>query len=370
MNTMLAARLHKVGSPMQLDEVPVPEPGPGDVLVQVKACGIVPNLRNVLKFFQEWFPKSNPLPRLPAIFGLDAAGVITKIGPQVQNCAPGDRVYVNPSRGCGACKPCRSGLYTHCQNGIFQGYFGFGPEAQKLFDAYPYGGLAQYQTAPQSALVKLPDNVTFEQAARFGYIGTPYAGYRRAGLGPGDSLLIDGISGTLGLGAALVALAMGVPKILGVARDAKRLAKVKALAPNRIEVLSLGTRNVAEWARELTDGCGVDMMISCLAPGTPAQTMTDSIYTLRRGGTAINVNGMGPDLVPMDVHWMMDRQIALIGNCWFNTREGQDLAEMARVGTLNLSVFQHKCFPLSKVNDLLENIQDRDGGFTNFVVIP
>jgi alcohol dehydrogenase len=217
--------------------------------------------------------------------------------------------------------------------------------------------------------VKLPDNVSLEQAARFGYLGTPYGGYRRAGLGCGDTLLIDGISGTLGLGAAVIALAMGVPRILGTARNPERLAKVKALAPNRIEVLPLGAKNVAEWAQELTDGCGVDMMISCLAPGTPPQTMMESIYALRRGGIAINVNGLG-EPVAMDVHWMMDKQVTLIGSCWFTTAEAQDMAEMARAGTLDLSVFQHKCFPLAKVNDLLNNIQDRDGGFTNFVVVP
>ena len=74
--TMLAARLHDIGKPMVLEELPVPVPRPTDVVVNVKACNVVPNLKNVLATYAEWFPYL-PLPELPAIFGLDAAGVIS-----------------------------------------------------------------------------------------------------------------------------------------------------------------------------------------------------------------------------------------------------------------------------------------------------
>ena len=107
MATMLAARLHKVGEPMRLEQVPVPEPRPTDVLVAVKACGVVPNLINVLTHWQTWFPEL-PLPKLPAIFGLDVAGVIAGVGEQVQNFRECDRVYVTPGLFCGSCPACRS----------------------------------------------------------------------------------------------------------------------------------------------------------------------------------------------------------------------------------------------------------------------
>ncbi|MGO8914389.1 MAG: alcohol dehydrogenase catalytic domain-containing protein [Stellaceae bacterium] len=89
MQTVLAARLHEVGKPMVLERLPVPEPRPTDVLVQVRACGIVPNLGNVLANWQRWFPEL-PLPRLPAIFGLDAAGVVADTGALVQHFAAGE----------------------------------------------------------------------------------------------------------------------------------------------------------------------------------------------------------------------------------------------------------------------------------------
>ena len=107
MTTMLAAKLHKIGEPMRLEQVPVPTPRPTDVLVAVKACGVVPNLINVLTHWQTWFPEL-PLPKLPAIFGLDVAGVIASVGDQVQNFRKGDRVYVTPGLFCGSCPACRA----------------------------------------------------------------------------------------------------------------------------------------------------------------------------------------------------------------------------------------------------------------------
>ena len=97
-------------------------------------------------------------------------------------------------------------------------------DGQQLFDAYPYGGLGEYMTAPQENLVKLPDTVSFEQGARFGYLGTAYSALKKANVGPGTTVLIDGISGTLGLGGCLNALAMGATKIFGTGRNAELLA--------------------------------------------------------------------------------------------------------------------------------------------------
>jgi alcohol dehydrogenase len=216
--------------------------------------------------------------------------------------------------------------------------------------------------------VRLPDSVTFEQAARFGYLGTAYAALRKANAGPDTTVLIDGISGTLGLGAALIALARGVPRIYGTGRNRALLDRVKMLAPSRIEVHALGGRSTAEWVREKNGG-GVDVVISCLGPGSPGATLVDSIYALRRGGIAVNIGGIG-EKTTMDIHWMMDEQISSVGSNWFSPGEGQALAGMAAAGTLDLSVFEHQRHALADINEALSAIPQRNGGFTNFVVIP
>src|SRR5271154_1763646 len=237
MGTMIAARLHAYGSPMTLDRIAVPEPRSTDVLVEVKACGVVPNLARVVSnFFGTQVPDLKIMPPLPAIFGLDPTGIIAEVGDQVLSVRPGDRVYVNPARSCGSCRMCRSGQTLDCPGWTLQGYFG---RSQDIMRAYPYGGLSQFITAPATALVRLPDTVSFAAAARFGYFGTAYAALRKIGTGPGQSLLVNGISGQLGLNAALLALAMGATKILGTGRNQKLLDRVKALAPERIDVLAV-----------------------------------------------------------------------------------------------------------------------------------
>jgi D-arabinose 1-dehydrogenase-like Zn-dependent alcohol dehydrogenase len=372
MTTMIAARLHAYGQPMTLDRIAVPEPRPTDVLVEVKACGVVPNLARVVSnFFGKLTPDNKMMPPLPAIFGLDPAGVVAKVGEQVWAVRPGERVYVNPARSCGSCRMCRSGQAQDCPSWTLQGYFG---RSQEIMRAYPYGGLAQFITAPATALVKLPDSMSFEAAARLGYLGTAYAAMKKIGVGPGQTLLINGISGQLGLNAAQLALAMGATKILGTGRNAALLDRVKALAPGRIDVLAVADAAsqpdpLVAWAKGATEGHGVDGMIDCLPPGAPASAMMRALFCLRRGGRAVNV-GAVMETLPLNAFWLMTNRIGLSGSVWFTTGEGEEMAAMAGAGTLDLSALEHRVSPLSKVNEVLAGMDHRNGGFTNFVIDP
>lgn len=368
MKTMLAARLHDLGKPMQLENVPVPEPRPTDVVVEVKACNVVPNLKNVLATYAEWFPYL-PLPELPAIFGLDSSGVVAEVGSHVTDVQVGDRVYVNPGLSCGACRACQRGEDQNCDSYTFMGYFAFGPEGQRRFDAYPYGGLAQYLTAPQRNMVRLPDSVSFEEGARFGYLSTAFSALRKARVGPGSTVLIDGISGTLGLGACLISLGLGATRILGTGRNAQLLQDVKAIAPERVDVHQVGSGSLPEWARSCNNGDGADVLIDALGPGAPAQSFLDGLSALRRGGLAVDIGGM-MERPEVNMFWMMCSQISLIGSLWFSTGEAQDMADMAGAGVLDLSVLEHKTFPLSGINEALDSIPERHGGFTNLLCLP
>ncbi len=172
MGMMEAARLHQIGTHFSIDDIARPEPRANDVLVQVKACGVIPNMKNVMSHYAEWFPFL-PLPPLPAIYGLDAAGVVAEVGSQVKSIKPGDRVYVNPGISCGSCHACRRGEPINCDAYTFLGYFGFGPRSKTVFEDYRTAGFGEYMTAPASSIVMLPDAVSFEAGARFGYLGRP-----------------------------------------------------------------------------------------------------------------------------------------------------------------------------------------------------
>lgn len=365
--TMLAARMHDVAEPMRLERIPVPEPGPGDVRVRVRAVNIVPNLSNILRMWTTWFPQ-NPLPTLPAVFGLDPAGEVDAVGDGVTGWAPGDRVYVNPGRYCLACRACRDGDLMNCSSYAFAGYFGFSPTSVGLLDRYP-GGLAEYMLAPAYSLVRLPDDLGFNAAARFGYLGTMYSALKTAGARPGKSVLVNGITGTLGLGAVLLAPALGLTELYGTGRNRDLLKTVADLLPDRLQVHSLLDGPVDEWVHARTGGHGVDIYIDALGPGADHETFRQGMHALARGGTCVDIGALMGD-VAIDVHDLMDQRKTLVGSAWSTAGECQEMADLAGAGALDLSPLEHAVFPLRDVNDAIDGIARRNGGFSNFIVAP
>jgi alcohol dehydrogenase len=361
---MRAARLHAPGTPFRLDEIPVPEPRPDDVVVAVRACGLVPNMRNIVAA-KYW----HILPALPAIFGLDAAGEIAALGSNVTGFAPGERVYVNPALSCGACAYCRNGLLLNCDIGALQGYFGFRPGSEKLLAAYPYGGFCEYMTAPARNLVKLPAEVGFEAGARFGYLGTAWAGLQAGGARTGASLAIVGATGTLGVHAVLFALALGLARIVPIARNRDRLERLKALAPARIAPIVIDGGPVAERIKAATGGLGVDIVLDCLTRGVPADTTNDALKGLRRGGVAVNIGALNQP-VTVDPIWLMVNATQYRGSNWFTVAQGEEMADLARAGLIDFSVFENRVYPLEQVNEALAEVGRNHGGFVNIVVRP
>lgn len=362
--TMRAARLHEPGKPFRIDEVPVPDPGPDDVVVAVRACGVVPNMRNIVAATM-W----HILPRLPAIMGLDTAGEIASVGTNVTGFKEGDRVYVNPALSCGTCHYCGSGMPLACDIGALQGYFGFRPGAEALLDRYPYGGFCEYMTAPARNLVRLPPEVSFEVGARFGYLGTSYAGLRAGGARAGGSLAIVGATGTLGVHAVLFGLAIGMGRIVPVARNEERLERIRALAPERIEPVVIDGAGVAERIRTATGGVGADILLDCLARGASADTTDDALTGLRRNGVAVNIGALNSP-VTINPIWLMVNAIHYRGSNWFTVAQGEEMAELARAGLVDFSVFENRVYPLERVNEALEDVGRNHGGFVNIVVRP
>lgn len=367
-NMMRAARMHAIAEPMRIERIERPSPRATDVIVEVKACGMVPNLGNVLANWPKWYPHM-PLPKLPAIFGLDPAGVIAEVGEQVIGLKRGDRVYVSPVRSCGACPHCLAGERTKCDHFTFNGYFGFQENSRKLYEIYPYGGFCEFMPAPQYAIVKIPDEMSFYEAARLGYLGTSYSALRKAGPIVGKTLLINGISGTLGLGATLFALATGVGRILGTGRNRALLERVRALAPERIEVFSTDDGSITDWAKARTGGVGVDCMIDTLGAVASLEAFEQAMLSVRRGGRIVNIGGTAGKL-PIDLKWLMDEQMQLVGSVWFTTAEGYEMVELIRSGAVDLSVLEHNVARLDDINTAISGIADRSGGFSNYVIEP
>ncbi|WP_211091359.1 alcohol dehydrogenase catalytic domain-containing protein [Pseudothauera rhizosphaerae] len=366
MTSMRAARLHEIGGKFSIDEMPIPEPREHDVLVKVEACGLIPNLRNVVTHFPTWYPFL-PLPALPAIFGLDAAGTVAAVGSAVKSFKPGDRVYANPGLSCGECRYCRQGEPTRCEDYTFSGYFGFGKGSQALFEQYPYAGYAEYMTAPATNLVRLPDSIGAAHATRFGYLGTAYSAIRKSALRPGQSTLILGATGTLGVGATLLALAFGAARVVVVARDAALLARLAAFDPKRVLPLRLDGQGIAARVRELVPG-GVDAMLDTLGAKAPAELSVDAMQGVARGGRIVQIGGVaGP--IPIDPHPFMCAQWQYIGSLWFTPSEGDEMARLIDAGLVDLGVLESRAYPLEQLNEALEAVENQANGFTNFHIL-
>jgi alcohol dehydrogenase len=362
---MKAAIYHQVGEPFTIDVVSRPTPGPTDVLIQLQACSFIPNLVAMLDP-----PQPLIAPARPSSYGLDPVGVVTAKGASVYGFEVGDRVYVNPHRFCQECHACRKGHTAACEYSAFNGYFGIGRESTKMLAAYPYGGFAEYMVAPQYTLVRLPESVSSETATRWGYLGTGYAALKRAGVGIDTTVLINGISGTLGLGTALLALALGVPKVFGVGHDLDRLNEVKAIDPERIMVASVDqVDSVGAWVHSETGGVGADVVIDALPTGGSPEAYKAGVDALARGGTHVNIGGV-LEAIPLNVNVMMHSQQTFTGSFWFTTAQGEEMTKLVHQGLLNLDVFDNVSFDLLHINQALETVQSgtHNGGFTNFVI--
>jgi alcohol dehydrogenase len=287
----------------------------------------------------------------------------------VTGVAVGARVYVNPWLACRTCAYCRAGAPLQCSAAAFQGYFGFTDQSAPLLRAYPYGGFAEYLVAGAERLVFLPDAVSFDAAARFGYIGTSFAALRRGGVAAGSWVAINGVAGTLGTGATLLALGMGATRILGIGRNRDVLAELKALSPARIDMLALGDASVTDWLLAHSDGIGVDVLLDCSGRAASASTTTAALGALKRGGVAVNIGALTEKLEIEPIAFMV-KSLQFCGSNWFTTGEGQLMADMAGVGVLDLKALTTRAYPLDGINDALAEVKTRPGGLVNIVVNP
>lgn len=359
------ARLVAPGKPFELGTAPMPEPGTNDVLVRVKACNVVPNAVNVASG-KGWYV----LPDLPAIFGLDASGIVEKIGRNVLDVKVGDRVYVDPLLECGECRDCRRGRAQYCRYSALRGYISFGPNANALQRLYPYGGMSEYLISPSTKVARLPDNIDFDTAARFGYLGTSYAALLKGKVHLGSTLLINGVTGTLGVGAVQIALGLGVRRIFGIGRNQNLMTRIKALAPDRIELSTYDAEKTVQWVRDRTDGYGVETMYDCLGAGASADTTTNLLKAIAPNGSCVIVAGGVEGDIKRNYVEAMVYDIRITGSNWFTSGQIDEMIDLVSHGTIDLSTWETRAFPLEQVNDALALAGSRPGGFVNVVINP
>ncbi|MFC5931158.1 hypothetical protein D6T64_13435 [Cryobacterium melibiosiphilum] len=365
MTDMNVARMVAIGKPLEVGTAEIPTPGKNEVRVKVAACGLVPNSFNVVNGYTPF-----ALPDMPYIFGLDTAGTIDALGDDVLNLKVGDRVWIDPVFVCGTCETCRSGRGV-CPFATMRGYMGTSPQSKEIINQWRDGGFAEYTLTPADKIALLPDTLDYLTASRLGYIGTSYNGLMTAEFTPGQTLLINGVTGTLGMAAVAIALGLGATKILGIGRNKDRLEIVKQLAPSRIEILSTQDDvNPTDWVHAHTNGVGVDVFYDCLGVGGDANSTNDLIKTVKPSGrTALAAGGAVGDIT-QSYSEAMAHSAPILGTGFPTRPQMYNLLKLLESGVVDFSFLTHKTFTLDEVNDALEYVGDRPGGNITVSVLP
>lgn len=308
---------------------------PDDVVVRVRACAL-----NRLDLFARQ-GISGPgvrAVRLPHISGVDVAGEVAEVGPEVQGWRPGDRVVLYPGISCGRCGPCARGEDTMCRN-----YLIFGEDT--------HGGLAEYCRIPAKNLEPLPDHIPFEQGAA---LPTAYTTAWRmvitiVELRPEERVLVLGAGGGVGTAAVQIARRVGA-YVFGVASGEDRVQRLREIGANRpIDRLHEDFESVV--AQE-TSGLGVDMVINPVG----GSTWRPAIRSLIVGGRMLICGATIGDNPELSIREIYQSHRQVLGAPLGNRRDFRAVLDLLFRGELEPVL--HDTMPLEEVSEAHRLIEE------------
>jgi threonine dehydrogenase-like Zn-dependent dehydrogenase len=250
-----------------LRDMPKPEPGHGEAVVQVKATGICYTDISIL---ENKYKGRKPVP-IPVILGHEGAGIVAEVGEGVENVSVGDRVGLEALFGCGRCYDCLNGNKNMCTD---WGHIGI----------TCHGTFAEYTLVPAALAYRLPDNVSFTDAAFLEPIALTVRTLEHVKPMVGDTAAIIG-PGSLGMFHLQALKAAGAAKIvvIGLEQDRKRFQIAETLGADH--VINASEEDVVQRVRELTDGLGVDIVVE--TANSPAATRMAIEIAGSRGRVAL-----------------------------------------------------------------------------------
>ncbi len=343
---MRAARFDAAAARLTVEDVPVPTPGPQQVLVRVEACGICLSDVHLL---------DGTLPALLPVVtpGHEPAGTIEAVGAEVPVWRPGERVVVTGGRACGRCRACVRGRVEECQAFEIMGFH---------FD----GAWAQYVVVPYTGLSSVPDDLPFPQAAVLAdAVSTPYAALTdRAALRPGESVGLWGIGG-LGVHAVQIARLVGAAPILAI--DPLAAARERALALGADVALDPTDGDVVEQVREATGGQMLDVAVDLVGANA---VLAQAAACLGRFGRCVMV-GLSMDDISLGPGLVFGLQSqSLLGHLGYRRRHLDELVDLVRLGRLDVSGSISEVMPLEHVGRGVEQLVSKQGNPVRLVVEP
>lgn len=343
MKMMKAARLTKIGAPLEIAEVPIPEPGPDDILVRVRAAGICSSDLH----YQDG---RSEVTRLPITLGHEIAGEVAKCGSGVKKLKEGDRVSLFYLVTCGDCMKCSTGHDNYCDEAKMLG---------KNID----GGFAEYVTVPARNAFPFPESIPYAQAALMtDAVATPFHALKRAAVQTGESVLIIGIGG-LGIHAVQLAKIMGAGQVVAMDLDPDKLNLARKVGATA--TVNPQEEDSAEKIAEITSGNGVDIAIELIGL---TSTIRQAIDSTGLGGRTVVV-GICPDEVGLNpYHDLLLLEKTIMGSADQCRADFPVIIEMAAQKRLDLSYSVSHELPLEDINRGLEMLKSKKENPVRIVV--
>ncbi|SNT70294.1 alcohol dehydrogenase AdhP [Psychrobacter sp. LV10R520-6] len=324
---MKAAVLHEFGQPLQIEEVDIPTPGAGEIVVKMQASGVCHTDLHAIE--GDWPVKPSP----PFIPGHEGVGLITAVGEGVTHVKEGDRVGVPwLYSACGHCTHCLGGWETLCERQENSGYS-------------VNGSFAEYVLANANYVGIIPDNVDSIEIAPVLCAGvTVYKGLKMTEARPGDWVVISGIGG-LGHMGVQYAIAMGL-NVAAVDIDDEKLEFAKKLGAT-VTVNAKNTDPGEYLKKEIGGAHGV------LVTAVSSKAFDQALSMVRRGGTVV-FNGLPTGDFPVSIFDTVLNGITIRGSIVGTRLDLQESLNMAAAGKVKATVAAE---PLENINDIFERMR-------------
>ncbi len=342
---MKAARIHRHGGPEVLVYEDAPEPKiPADQsLVRVRACAL-----NHLDLFVRAGLPNTEIP-MPHILGSDIAGEVVSTGELCQRIHPGQRVLLSPGLSCRQCAHCVSGRDNQCRRYTI---FGLGVP----------GGNTEFVAAPEYAVVPIPDDLTFEDAAAVPlvFLTAWHMLFSRAQLQPGEVVLV--LAASSGVGSAAIQLAkLFHCRVIATAGGDAKLEMARQLGADA--VVDHYQQDIAAEVKKFTDRRGVDVVLEHVG----AATWPKSLQSLAPNGRLVTCGATTGYDVKVDLRFLFSRQQSLLGSF---------VGTMGELSTVLQLVFRKqvrpvidRVYPLAEIRAAHERLERKEQ-FGKIVVIP
>lgn len=345
-DTMRAQRFYADTKTFAVEDVPIPEPGPGEVLVKVAFCGIC---HSDLSLINGTFPAMRPV----VTQGHEASGTIAKLGPDVTGWAEGDRVVVAAGRPCTQCANCRRGNVTNCL------------AIQLMAFAYD-GAWAEYTVAQAAGLTRVPDNVPLEQAAILAdAVSTPFGAVVRTGkVGIGESV---GVWGVGGVGTHIVQLARLVGAAPVIAVDVKPAVLERAVERGADHAFDARDERLSEKIAELTGGRKLDVAFDAVGL---ASTFEQALDSLTVGGRLVAVGMSAEPACVGSTSMFALTQKQVLGHLGYQNVDIETLATLVSRGRLDISRSISDVVSLEDIAVGIERLHSQEGNPIRILVQP